>query len=75
MHIQKRVGFNAQKRSALFVRPGFARNHERKIILGTSDAWSNQFVPSSKQPRVFYCKLTDLKSGTLIKFKFSKKET
>jgi hypothetical protein len=31
----------------------------KKIILGTSDAWSTIRLSKSKQPSVLYCKLTD----------------
>ena len=38
----------------------FARNDEKKIILGTSDTWSAiRLEPSSKQTSVIYCRLTD----------------
>ena len=35
----------------------FARTYEKKIILGTSDAWSTSHL--SQQTSVLYCRLSD----------------
>ena len=39
----------------------YARFYEKIIILGTSDAWYESFVPSAKQTSVLYCRLMDFK--------------
>ena len=36
----------------------FARFYEKKIMLGTSEAWLT-FVPSAQRTSVSYCRLTD----------------
>ena len=41
----------------------FARNHEKKYDLENQTLLmvDDSFVPSSKQPRILYCKLTDFR--------------